>query len=89
MNCGSAFAAIVSPLIAGYVIDVTHDWYLPFLITVAVLLVGAACAFMMHPERPFEDAGAGEPIGGRRRPTSCRPRLRGGTPARNVARHDA
>ena len=63
MNCGSAFAAIVSPLIAGYVIDVTHDWYLPFLITVVVLLIGAACAFMMHPERPFEDAGAGVSIG--------------------------
>ena len=62
MNCGSAFAAIVSPLIAGYVIDVTHDWYLPFLITVFVLLVGAACAFMMHPERPFEDTGSGVSI---------------------------
>ena len=63
MNCGSAFAAIVSPLIAGYVIDVTHDWYMPFLMTIAVLLVGAACAFMMHPERPFEDAAASEAIG--------------------------
>jgi sugar phosphate permease len=62
MNCGSAFAAIVSPLIAGYVIDVTHDWYLPFLITVFVLLIGAVCAFMMHPERPFEDAASATPF---------------------------
>ncbi len=55
MNCGSALAAIVSPLIAGLVIDLTHDWYLPFLMTIAVLLLGAASALMMHPERPLAD----------------------------------
>ena len=55
MNSGSALAAIVSPLLAGYVIDVTGNWYLPFLMTIAVLLLGAACAFLMHPERPFEE----------------------------------
>ncbi len=55
MNSGSAFAAIVSPLIAGYVIDLTGNWYLPFLMTIAVLLLGAACAFLMHPEQPFEE----------------------------------
>jgi MFS family permease len=65
MNTGSALAAIVSPLTAGYVIDLTGNWYLPFLMTIAVLLLGAACAFVMHPERPFEEpqpvAAATEP----------------------------
>lgn len=66
MNTGSALAAIVSPLTAGYVIDLTGNWYLPFLMTIAVLLFGAACAFVMHPERPFEErqivAAATEPV---------------------------
>ena len=57
MNSGSAFAAIVSPLAAGYVIDLTGNWYLPFLITIGLLLAGVGCAFLMHPEKPFEEAG--------------------------------
>jgi MFS family permease len=56
MNSGSALAAIVSPLAAGYVIDVTGNWYLPFLITIVLLLAGVGCAFLMHPETPFEEA---------------------------------
>jgi MFS family permease len=63
MNSGSALAAIVSPLVAGYVIDVTGNWYLPFLMTIALLLLGSFCAFLMHPETPFEEAGAGAPAG--------------------------
>jgi len=55
MNSGSALAAIVSPLLAGYLIDVTGNWYLPFLLTMVVLAIGAASAFLMHPEQPFEE----------------------------------
>jgi MFS family permease len=54
MNSGSALAAIVSPLVAGYVIDVTGNWYLPFLMSMGLLLLGGFCAFLMHPETPFE-----------------------------------
>jgi MFS family permease len=54
MNTGSAFAAIVSPLVAGYVIDVTGNWYLPFLMSMGLLVLGGFCAFLMHPEIPFE-----------------------------------
>ena len=65
MNTGSAFAAIVSPLVAGYVIDVTGNWYLPFIMSIGLLVLGAFCAFLMHPELPFEesgvDVGAGRP----------------------------
>jgi MFS family permease len=63
MNSGSALAAIVSPLVAGYVIDVTGNWYLPFLMTIGLLLLGGFCAFLMHPETPFEEAGTGVPTG--------------------------
>jgi MFS family permease len=56
MNTGSAFAAIVSPLVAGYVIDVTGNWYLPFIMSMGLLLLGGFTAFLMHPEKPFEEA---------------------------------
>jgi MFS family permease len=65
MNSGSALAAIVSPLVAGYVIDVTGNWYLPFLMSMGLLLVGGFSAFLMHPEQPFEDVGTprvGQPV---------------------------
>ncbi len=55
MNSGSALAAIVSPLFAGWLIDVTGNWYLPFLLTMVLLAIGAAAAFLMHPELPFEE----------------------------------
>jgi MFS family permease len=55
MNTGSAAAAIVSPLVAGYVIDMTDNWYLPFLMSMGLLLLGLFCAFLMHPELPFTE----------------------------------
>jgi MFS family permease len=58
MNMGSAFAAIVSPLVAGYVIEMTKNWYLPFLMSIAFLCIGCVSALLMHPERPFEEAGS-------------------------------
>ena len=63
MNTGSAFAAIVSPLVAGYVIDVTGNWYLPFIMSIGLLLLGCFCAFLMHPERPFEETAPVIPAG--------------------------
>ena len=57
MNSGSAFAAIVSPIVAGVVIDITGNWYLPFLMSMGLLLLGTLTAFLMHPETPFESRG--------------------------------
>src|SRR6202167_603773 len=54
MNMGSALAAIVSPLVAGWVIDTTGNWYLPFLMSMAFLFIGGFSALLMHPETPFE-----------------------------------
>src|ERR1700753_380821 len=66
MNSGSALAAIVSPLVAGYVIDVTGNWYLPFLMSMGLLLLGGFCAFLMHSEEPVREdlafASAGRPV---------------------------
>ena len=53
MNTGSALAAIVSPVIGGWMIDATGNWDLPFLCSMALMLAGAGLAFTMHPERRF------------------------------------
>jgi MFS family permease len=49
MNTGSALAAIVSPLVFGYVIDRTNNWELPFLGSIGLLFVGSIVAFWMKP----------------------------------------
>jgi MFS family permease len=63
MNMGSAFAAIVSPLVAGFVIDATGNWYLPFIMSMGLLLVGGFSAFLMRPERRFEETVHDAPLG--------------------------
>jgi MFS family permease len=49
MNLGSALAAAVSPLVAGYVIKWTNDYTLPFIGSMALLLLGAILAYWMKP----------------------------------------
>ena len=56
MNIGSPLAAIVSPLIFGYVIDKTGNWNLPFLGSIGLLLFGSILAFWMKPEQGLPPA---------------------------------
>ena len=56
MNTGSALAAIISPLVFGYVIDKTGNWELPFLGNIVLLLLGAVLAFRMKPEQALDPA---------------------------------
>ncbi len=53
MNSGSALAAIVSPVVFGWIIDATGNWSLPFYGTMGLLLVGIAAAFTMRPDQTF------------------------------------
>ncbi len=53
MNCGSALAALLSPLLFGWIIDATGNWQLPFIGTMVLMGAGIVGAFLMHPERPF------------------------------------
>jgi MFS family permease len=53
MNVGSPLAAIVSPLVFGYLIDKTNNWNLPFVGSIFILLVGSILAFWMKPGREF------------------------------------
>ena len=60
MNTGSALAAIVSPLVFGYIIDRTHNWVLPFLGSIGLLLAGSIVAFWMKPGEKLSIARLGE-----------------------------
>jgi MFS family permease len=55
MNTGSALAAILSPVIGGYLIQVSGNWLLPFMVSAGVILLGAIFSFTMHPERPLAE----------------------------------
>jgi len=50
MNSGSALAAIISPVIAGKIIDATGDWELPFYGSIGLLLLGAILAVWIKTE---------------------------------------
>ena len=50
MNFGSAFAGIISPLFFGIMVDVTGSWTIPFAVSVALLILGAALTFGLHPQ---------------------------------------
>lgn len=59
MNCGSALAAIVSPVIGGWLIDKTGNWNLPFIVSMALMAIGIVLSFTMSPDRPLgtDDGG--------------------------------
>jgi MFS family permease len=59
MNTGSALAAILSPVVFGYVVDHTGTWELPFVGSIALLLVGSVLAFWMKPDEGLDGTAIG------------------------------
>jgi len=55
MNFGFGVAGIVSPVVFGGLLDITHSWTVPFYGSLCLLLLGAGLAFFMRPDRPFID----------------------------------
>jgi MFS family permease len=55
MNSGSALAAIISPVVGGFLIEKSGNWLLPFIVSIAVIILGAIFSFTMHPEKPLAD----------------------------------
>jgi len=53
MNTGFGIAGIISPLVFGYLIDLTGGWVTSFTVSMGLLLLGALLADYMRPERPF------------------------------------
>ena len=56
MNFGFAVAGLVSPSSFGYLVDRTGSWVVPFIASIVLLLVGAALAWRLRPDRAFEEA---------------------------------
>jgi MFS family permease len=59
MNSGSALAAIISPVVGGFLIDRTGNWNLPFTVSMVLMAVGIVLSFTMRPDRVLDDAPAG------------------------------
>ncbi|MBB3211111.1 MFS family permease [Herbaspirillum sp. Sphag1AN] len=54
MNSGSALAAIISPVLSGFVIDRTGNWELPFLGSMLLMALGMVLAYRLQPDQKFE-----------------------------------
>ena len=61
MNTGSALAAIISPVVAGQLIDRFGNWDLPFVGSMVLMGFGIVLAFRMQPESKFETKARVEP----------------------------
>jgi nitrate/nitrite transporter NarK len=55
MNLGFGLAGVISPVAFGYALDATGSWTVPFMASIALLVLGAAMTLLMRPERPFEE----------------------------------
>jgi MFS transporter, ACS family, glucarate transporter len=62
MNTGSALAAILSPVLSGFLIDKFGSWDLPFFGSMLLMGVGVVLALRMQPESKFAGESAG-PVG--------------------------
>jgi MFS family permease len=57
MNFGFAVAGLVSPSSFGYLVDRTGSWVTPFIGSIGLLLLGAALAMRLRPDKPFVPVG--------------------------------
>jgi MFS family permease len=53
MNTGSALAAIISPVVGGWLIDTTGNWDIPFIGSMILMAAGAVLALRMRASVPF------------------------------------
>ena len=53
MNTGSALAAIISPVVGGFLIDRYGNWELPFLGSIILMAIGVGLTFRMQPGKRF------------------------------------
>lgn len=55
MNTGFGIAGIVSPLFFGVLLDLTNSWAVPFMVSAALLFIGAGTSFLINPTPLSED----------------------------------
>ena len=54
MNFGFGIAGLISPSSFGYLVDLTGNWVVPFIGSIALLVVGVVFAVRLRPDLPFE-----------------------------------
>jgi MFS family permease len=64
MNFGFGVAGLISPSSFGYLVDRTGSWVVPFIGSIALLIVGAVLACRLRPDKPFvELENEPQPVG--------------------------
>ncbi|MGH9360138.1 MAG: MFS transporter [Terriglobia bacterium] len=56
LNTGSAIANIISPIVFGWVVDVTGNWTLPFVGAIVFLILGIIVSFRIRPDLKVAEA---------------------------------
>ena len=56
MNAGSAISGILSPILFGYLVDRTGSWTVPFIGSVAMLMIGIVAALRIRPDRTLSES---------------------------------
>jgi MFS family permease len=54
MNAAGAVAGILSPLMFGWILDLTGNWTTPFVVSLGLLLFGAVMTYWFRPDRPLD-----------------------------------
>lgn len=55
ISTAAGLAAVVSPIAFGYIVDTTGSYTLPFVASIAILLVGIGMAFWMRADKPLQE----------------------------------
>ena len=63
MNFGFGIAGLISPSSFGYLVDRTGSWVVPFIASIALLLLGALLALRLRPDNPFVEHPDIESVG--------------------------
>jgi len=53
MTLGFGLSGIVSPIVFGWLIDLSGDWNVPFITAVVILFIGAALVWFIRPDIPL------------------------------------
>lgn len=56
VSTAAGLASVISPVVFGYIVDRTGSYVLPFVVSIAILLLGIVVSFWMRPDKPLQVA---------------------------------
>ncbi|SEL17575.1 Sugar phosphate permease [Pseudoxanthomonas sp. GM95] len=63
-------AALISPVVAGFIADRLGNWNITFMVSVGVMVVGTVLCFLMKPDVPFQEKLSTLPTGEKSSPAT-------------------